>query len=317
MGRDAIRLHTTIKAVAPLTGMTRRTTLVDGHRLTTFEAGRGRESIVLIHGIPDSSAIYRRQIPTLIDAGYRVIVPDLLGHGDSEMPPGVEHYTGAEDERRMWAVLRDLGVGRMHIVGHDRGALLSWGMAAHAPDRVISHVALSVGHPNAIGSSGYDQKERSWYQYRLLLSDAEDFLRGEDEGEGGRWSTFRWWMRHHPECDTWVKDLERPGALTAMLNFYRANLDPTGAKREPLPKVLVPTLGVWPAADTFNGIEQMVRSSEWMEGPWRFVRLDGASTFLQLDRPRQLAELILEHVRQNRDEPNAIVPAFEGGPFVG
>ena len=87
-------------------------------------------------------------------------------------------------------MLDQLKVQQFHLVGHHRGALLSWSMAAHRPDRVVSHVALSVGHPNAFKAAGYDQKERSWYQLRLLLSDAEEFLRGEEEGEGGSWSTF-------------------------------------------------------------------------------------------------------------------------------
>ena len=288
-------------AATPLTGLRRRETTVDGHRLVTFDAGVGRETIVLVHGIPDSSAIYRGQIPALVAAGYRVVVPDLLGQGDSDIPTGVSHYTGAKDEERLLAVLDDLGVQRFHLVGHDRGALLSWSMAAHLPDRVVSHVALSVGHPNAFKAAGYDQKQRSWYQYRLLLADAEDFLRGEEEGEGGPWSTFRWWMRYHPECDTWIRDLERPGALAAILAFYKANLDPTAAKQEPLPTITVPTLGVWPTGDTFNGLEQMARSSGWMAAPWRFVSLEGAGTFLQLDRPQRLAELILEHVREFAD----------------
>ena len=293
--------HMPSAAAVPLTGMTRRETTVDGHRMVTFDAGTGPETILLIHGIPDSSAIYRGQIPLLIDAGYRVVVPDLLGQGDSDIPRGFKHYAGAKDEERMWAVLDDIAVGRFHLVGHDRGALLSWSMAAYAPERVVSHIALSVGHPNAFASAGYEQKERSWYQFRLLLSDAEEFLRGDEEGEGGPWSTFRWWMRYHSECDTWIKDLERPGALTAILDFYKANLDPTTTKQQPLPKITVPTLGVWPTEDTFNGLEQMVRSSEWMTASWKFVRVEGAGTFLQLDRPQRLAELILGHVREHAD----------------
>ena len=304
--------HQSHPAAAPLRGLTRRETVVDGHRLVTFEAGSGRETIVLVHGIPDSSAIYRGQIPALVSAGYRVIVPDLLGQGDSDIPSGMRHYTGAKDEERLLAVLDDLGVRRFHLVGHDRGALLSWSMAAHEPDRVVSHVALSVGHPNAFKAAGYDQKERSWYQFRLLLSDAEEFLRGEEEGEGGPWSTFRWWMRYHPECDTWIRDLERPGALAAILDFYKANLDPTTTKQEPLRRITVPTLGVWPTGDTFNGLEQMARSSEWMAAPWRFVRVEGAGTFLQLDRPQRVAELILGHVREHADDQMTAGGANDG-----
>jgi pimeloyl-ACP methyl ester carboxylesterase len=297
--------HTPRAAIAPLTGMTRREITVDSHRLVTMEAGTGPEAIVLLHGIPDSSSIYREQVPTLLDAGLRVIVPDLLGQGDSDIPSGVSHYLATKDEQRMWAVLDDLGVERFHLVGHDRGALLSWSMAIARPDRVDSHVALSVGHPNSVKSAGYDQKQRSWYQYRLLLSDAEDYLRGEDEGEGGPWSTFRWWMRYHSECEVWVQDLERAGALEAILAFYKANLDPTNPKEEPALPCRVPTLGVWPTEDTFNGLEQMLRSAEWMEAPWHFARLEGAGTFLQLDRPQAVANLILEHVRRYSSESKA------------
>lgn len=285
-----------LPAAAPLTGMTRRETRVGAHRLVTFEAGAGPETIVLLHGIPDSSAIYRGQIPALLDAGFRVVVPDLLGHGDSDIPAGTDPYLATADEHRTWAVLDELKVGRFHLVGHDRGALLSWSMAVARPDRVVSHVALSVGHPNAIRAAGYDQRQRSWYQYRLLLSDAEAYLRGGDEGDGGPWSTFRWWMGHHPECDVWVRDLERPNALSAILAFYKANLDPTTARQDPLPACKVPTLGVWPSDDRFNGPEQMLRSAEWMEGPWHFARLDSAGTFLQLDRPQAVADLLVAHV---------------------
>ena len=287
-----------VPATRSLTGLQRMDIVVDGFRLNTFKSDDATETVVLVHGIPDSSYIYRGQIPALLNAGYRVIVPDLLGQGDSDIPTGTEHYLTAKDESRLWAVLDALSVGSFHLVGHDRGSPMTWAMCAHQPERVKSYVALSVGHPNAFKAAGYDQKQRSWYQFRLLLPDAEDWLRGEAEGEGGPWSTFRWWMRNHPECDVWIKDLERPNALRAVLDFYKANLDPTKASGDPLPAIKVPTLGIWPSEDTYNGLEQMLRSGEWIDAPWRFVRLEGAGTFLQLDRPAAVAELLLSHIRR-------------------
>ena len=282
-----------------LTGLTRTEVIVDGFRLNNFVSLSGTETVVLVHGIPDSSYVYRGQIPALLDAGYSVVVPDLLGQGDSDIPTGPEHYLTAKDESRLWAVLDALSIKKFHLVGHDRGSPMTWAMCAHQPERVKSYVALSVGHPNAFKAAGYDQKQRSWYQFRLLLSDAEEWLKGDAEGEGGPWSTFRWWMRNHPECDVWIRDLERPNALRAILDFYKANLDPTNPPTDPLPAINVPTLGVWPTDDTYNGLEQMLGSREWVNASWKFVRLEGAGTFLQLDRPAAVAELILKHIRKH------------------
>ncbi|MBZ6291164.1 alpha/beta hydrolase [Streptomyces olivaceus] len=222
-------------AVHRLTGMDRHTVTVDGHRLNVFTAGTGPETVVLVPGIPDSSAVYRGQIPGLLEAGYRVIAPDLLGQGDSDLPAEAANYTIAKDQERLWAIVDELGAETFHLVGHDRGAASTWAMAAHRPDRVRSYVALTIGHPGARRYAAYEQRQLSWYMLRLLFSDAEDWLRSEAEGEGGPWSTFRWWVGNHPEADAWIADLERPGAVRAMLNFYRANIHPVHAKISPVP----------------------------------------------------------------------------------
>lgn len=98
-----------ISAAHRLTGMYRHTVTVDGHRLNVFAAGTGPETILLVPGIPDSSAVYRGQIPGLLEAGYRVIAPDLLGQGDSDMPAEVASYTIAKDQERLWAIADELG----------------------------------------------------------------------------------------------------------------------------------------------------------------------------------------------------------------
>ncbi|MFH8533847.1 alpha/beta fold hydrolase [Streptomyces tendae] len=278
-----------------LTGMNRHSVSVDGHRVNVFEAGDGPRTIMLVPGIPDSSAVYRGQVTGLLDAGYRVIAPDLLGQGDSDMPAGAEHYTVARDQERLWAVADALGARTFHLVGHDRGAYSTWAMAAKRPDRVESLVALSTGHPGARQQSGYEQRQLSWYMLRLQFPDAEQWLRGESEGEGGPWSTFRWLVGHHPESDAWIADLERPGAVRAMLDYYRANAHPVEATASPVPRVSVPVLGVWPTGDAYSSLEQMARSGEWVDGPWRFETMDGAGHFPQLDRPEALTRLIVSH----------------------
>jgi pimeloyl-ACP methyl ester carboxylesterase len=92
--------------------------------------------VLLLHGFPDSAALWRHQIPELVDAGHRVIAPDLRGFGESDRPDGVEHYTMPTLVGDVLGVLDSLGVSRAAVVGHDWGAALGWALAGFVPDRV-------------------------------------------------------------------------------------------------------------------------------------------------------------------------------------
>jgi pimeloyl-ACP methyl ester carboxylesterase len=126
-------------------------------------AGRGRP-VVLLHGFPDSGAVWRHQVPALADAGFRVIVPDLRGYGTSGAPEGVEAYDILASAGDVVTVLDQLGVDRAHVVGHDFGAALAWTMGSFLPDRADHLAALSVGHPLAFRAAGIEQMEKSWYR---------------------------------------------------------------------------------------------------------------------------------------------------------
>ena len=108
--------------------------------------GEGRP-VVLLHGFPDSGRLWRHQVPALARAGFRVIVPDMRGYGRSDKPSAVDAYGVKALAGDVLAVMGDAGVEQAHIVGHDWGAAVPWGLAALASDRVDHLVALSVGHP--------------------------------------------------------------------------------------------------------------------------------------------------------------------------
>ena len=113
--------------------------------------------------------------------------------------------------------------------------------------------------------------------------------------QGVKCKLFRDLVRHHPEVEQWIKDLQRPGALTAALNWYRANVAPEmwNPERWSLPDVQAPTLGIWSSGDAFLTEAQMLRSAECVSGLWRYERLEGASHWMQLDQPERLNSLIL------------------------
>jgi pimeloyl-ACP methyl ester carboxylesterase len=131
----------------------------DGLVLAVLDQGEG-QPVVFLHGFPDSSYLWRHQLPALVDAGFRVIAPDLRGFGGSEKPEHVGDYALTHSLRDVVAVLDALEIQRAHVVGHDWGAVVAWLMAAFAPERVERLVAMSVGHPNALRERSIEQRER-------------------------------------------------------------------------------------------------------------------------------------------------------------
>jgi pimeloyl-ACP methyl ester carboxylesterase len=103
---------------------------------------------------------------------------------------------------------------------------------------------------------------------------------------------MRRWLRHHPEPDRCLRDLARPGRLTAGLNWYRANLLP-GLVRS-WPHCRVPVLGIWSSGDHCLAEDQMARSARRMAAPWRYERIEAAGHWLPLEQPERVAALAVE-----------------------
>ena len=267
----------------------RKSVAGDGVTLAVLDVGEG-QPVVLLHGFPDSSYLWRRQLPALVDAGLRVIAPDLRGFGESERPPEVHDYALGHSVRDVLAVLDALEVERAHVVGHDFGAVVAWLVAVSVPERVERLVAMSVGHPNALRQRTIEQREKGWYQLLFQFDEAEQLLARDD------WKLFREVLHGAGDLDRYIADLSRPGALAAGLGWYRANLAPAREleERPPVPAVSAPTLGLWSSGDRFLAEDGMLRSVEHVSGPWRYERIDDASHWLQLDQPEQVNALLIE-----------------------
>lgn len=249
-------------------------------------------AVLLLHGFPDSSALWRHQIPALVEAGHRVIAPDLRGFGASDRPEDVEAYRMELLVGDMLGILGALGVERASVVGHDWGSALGWALAAFAPERVQRLAALSVGHPAGYFTDTMAQREMSWYMLFFLFPGvAEDALRRDG------WALLRSLLREQGDIERYLTDLDRPGAVTAALNWYRANISAESFGQlnpQPLPPVECPVLGVWSDGDHHCGEAQMLASQRYVTGPWRYARVDGASHWIPLDAPETLNKLLVE-----------------------
>ena len=103
-------------------------------RLAVAEAGDpSGEPVILLHGFPELSHSWRHQLPALAGAGYHAVAPDLRGYGDSDRPPAVEDYAVGKLVGDVAGLIAALGHESAHLVGHDWGGGLAWGLAGNRP----------------------------------------------------------------------------------------------------------------------------------------------------------------------------------------
>ena len=135
-----------------------------GLRMHVAEAGEG-EPLVLLHGWPQHWYVWRHLIPRLAES-YRVICPDLRGHGWTEAPPdGYEKEQFAGD---VFNLLDAMGLERVRLVGHDWGGFAGFLMCLRAPERVERYVVMNTGHPwLQMSARQVPQLYRLWYQVVL------------------------------------------------------------------------------------------------------------------------------------------------------
>lgn len=263
---------------------------VNGISLHVEDHGTG-PAVVLLHGWPDTAELWRHQVPVLESNGFRVIAPDLRGFGRSDRPKEPSAYALSHVVGDVVQILDRLEVERAHVVGHDWGAALAWVTASLHPVRVDRLAVLSVPHPAAPRT--LRQREMAWYQLFFQFEGvAEEWLRHDD------WTLFREFLRGDGDLERYLENLSRPGALTASLNWYRANLAPGPPGPPPrLPRIQAPTLALWSTGDHYLDGARMRASEEFVDGEWRYEQIEGASHWIPLDAPDRVNELLLEWLR--------------------
>jgi pimeloyl-ACP methyl ester carboxylesterase len=204
----------------------------------------GGAAVLLLHGFPQHGGMWDLVVPALHAAGLRTYAPDQRGYSPGARPPG--GYPMADCVADAVAMLDALGLDRVHVVGHDWGAVVGWHLAA-MPERARSVTALSVPHPAAWAQARReDPAERERTSYMRLFAQpgkAEEVLLAED----ARRLRALFEPVDPARREVYVAPLLEPGALTGALNWYRA-LGP--ASPEPS---RVPTTFVWGEEDLAIG----------------------------------------------------------------
>ena len=221
-------------------------------RLHCVEAGPQNGPLaLLLHGFPEGWWGWHRQIAPLARAGLRVVVPDQRGYGTSDKPPGVNAYRLDLLAADVAALADALGRRRFRLAGHDWDGLVAWWVAARLPERAERLAILNAPHPALLGRHlprSPTQLLRSAYMgFFQLPWVPEAALRARDFGllralmtRTSRPGTFS-----EGDFVTYRQAWAQPGALAAMLNWYRA-LPRARKSRE---RVRVPALLLWGARD--------------------------------------------------------------------
>jgi len=277
--------------------------VVNGVRLHYVEAGSG-PLVVLLHGFPEFWYSWRRQIPVLTAAGYRVIAPDMRGYNISEKPRGIAPYRTDVLAGDVAALIRHAGVAAAVVVGHDWGASVAWQVAMRYPDLVKRLVALAAPHPIAFRRAMTDpsQLRRSWYVFFFQLPWLpEAVFRRRNFASLVR--TLHHDPVHpgaftHDDIARYRGALGQPGAVTAAINYYRAALRYGLHEEVAARPVEPPTLVIWADRDRYLGPHLAEGYERWGQHV-RLVHVPDASHWLQNDVPDRVNELVLEFLRED------------------
>jgi epoxide hydrolase 4 len=289
--------------IASMAGWSERVTpLRTGVDLHLVEAGEG-EPVVLLHGFPEFWYSWRAQIPALAAAGHHVLAPDLRGYNLSSRPSGISNYSIDALGDDVIALIEQLDTS-VALVGHDWGGVIAWRIASRRPELLRRLVVINIPHPRALRRAL--RSPLQWVRFGYLLFFQLPIL-PELLLRAGNYRLLRTTLRRlirneralsPAAMEHYLAAWSRPGALRAMLDYYRALLrrTPRQQAKRAAPDGAVPTLLVWGAGEpVFRG--RAFRWSAELAPEVRLVRVENAGHFAHQDQPERVNELLIDFLR--------------------
>ncbi len=288
---------------------TRRIPLSTGVTLNVCLGGpRKGPPILFLHGFPESHRTWRNQLADL-SRDHFVVAPDQRGFAGSDRPEGVEQYETDRIVADAMALMDALGIHQFTLAGHDWGGAVAWSAALQHPIRVRRPIVVNAPHPLIFQKSLIEdeaQREASQYIRFLRSSAAEAAI----TAMGLETFLDKVLLQHvdatrlpPEERQRYLDDWKQPGALTAMLNWYRAaklEVPAPGEEakaplwtRAPFPKLRMPTLVVWGLRDPallpvqLQGLGELVPDL-------RVVTSSSAGHFILWEEPETVTRAIRE-----------------------
>ena len=268
-------------------------------RITTFSNGRYAFAVndfgpldgpivVLLHGFPESADSWRDVCADLNNRGLRTLTFDQRGYAAGAQPRGRFAYRVSELAGDVLALARTVAPLKIHLVGHDWGALVAWTASARWPERVETLTTVSVPHAAAFGRSLFtsDQVRRSYYMAIFQVPWLAEFI-ARRRPKWAKASLVASGMRE-AEVDRVFTELVPTPALTGALNWYRAAAFATSADRA---AVDIPTTHVWSTGDRALARRGAELCGDYVKADYRLEVLDGTH-WLPTQNAADLARII-------------------------
>jgi pimeloyl-ACP methyl ester carboxylesterase len=266
-------------------------------------------TVLCLHGFPDHARSFRSQLPALARAGFRAIAPTMRGYEPSSQPRDGDYrlLRVAED---VIAWMDDLGVDRVHLVGHDWGAVVGYCVAALWPERLHSLATLAVVQPIRLAPSvllrRQSQLAKSWYMFFFQLRGVAEAVVARRDGA----FIEKLWRDWSPGWDVPMDELAavketfaRPGVVKAALGYYRALFDVTSKDARKVMsrlgrRIEVRTLALTGALDGCMDTrlhDLAMRDADFSR--LRVARIEQAGHFLHQEKPDEVNRVLLDWLR--------------------
>lgn len=273
---------------------------VNGIQIHYVIAGKG-DPLILLHGFPQFWYTWRRQIPVLSQK-FKVIVPDLRGYGQSEKPPQISDYNINLLAADILELIHALGYQKAYIVGHDWGGAVAWNIAMEHPEVVEKLAILNCPHPAAMAKAlrtNFRQMRKSWYLFFFQIPYipelafkmfGKQILKGALRGSSMRKDTFS-----DEDLEKYLLELQKPGAFSAALNYYRAafrQMSKAPKSTGPLKKIAAPTLLIWGEKDLALGKELTFDMDKFFSDGFEIRYIPDCSHWVNEEQPELVNQLL-------------------------
>ena len=283
-------------------------------RLHYAECGTGDDLVILLHGFPECWYSWRHQLPVL-GQRYHVIAPDMRGYNLSDKPARVQDYRIEFLVEDVIGLIRYFGKDQAAIVAHDWGAGVAWALAQRHPELVSRLVAMQVP-PAAAWRANFTlrQLRHSWYMFFFQLprlpeswASANDFAR---VGKMYRETSARSDAFTDEDIEVYKEALRQPGALTAGINYYRANVFKSlfrggvETPKEGDERIRVPTLFIYGEQDQAVLPETVRGINRFIDAPYSELRIPGSAHWVQNEAVAEVNEALLRFLADESPAAN-------------
>lgn len=270
----------------------------NGLRFAVDEVGEGDRVAILLHGFPQNRSCWRHLLAPLAAMGWHVVAPDLRGYGASSRPTERKAYKIDNLVADVAGLFAALGARQRLLIGHDWGGAIAWSYALEGLP-LDGLVIVNMPHPTLFRRAlrhSPEQRKRSWY----IGFFQTPWLPEKVLGARGAWAigamlrnTSRGKRAFPPPVlEAYRAAARQPGALAAMLAYYRVNISNFGLIKTP-PPIYVPTLMVWGEADVALGLET-IKGTEKLVPDLTLARLKGVSHWVPEEAPDALLAKLTE-----------------------